>query len=179
MTMPTVRKIITVLMIKKYRLALSLTASSACIHRGMNGDKVSVTIIRKIPMTTALNTAIIELVLVRSLSPAPYPCEISVRAPMAKEYGSEPTSQVTVVVVLTAAVALSPRCPTIAVSTYCMIVPMIFCKIAGKASKTMDFAVFTLSYLTSGSIFPTPFTILPYAAQDCSATLHHKCCSPC
>jgi hypothetical protein len=56
------------------------------------------------------------------------------------------TSQLTVVVVLTEAVALSPSLPTMAVSTYCMRVPIICSAILGIERLIMDFSTSVYSF---------------------------------
>ena len=70
------------------------------------------------PQPVARKRACLERLRIFCLSPLPTALEIMARMAVPMAPAMLPTSQLTVVVMLTEAVACSPNCPTMAVSTY-------------------------------------------------------------
>ena len=116
---------------KKYILAGPTISSSTPIHIGMYGDSASAAISRTIPIEKAHIIACPAIFFNRRSSPAPLALAARASIATAKAPGIACISQPMVVVALTAAVASSPRCPTIAVSTYWRRVASISSKTVG------------------------------------------------
>ena len=89
------------------------------------------------PTVRTASTACADACLAFSLSPAPRACDMYARKPTPMADTVLPTSQLTVVVEPTAAVAAVPREPTIAVSMYCTAVCSSWSSMVGQASVRM------------------------------------------
>lgn len=130
-TVLILRNTIGTLMMVKYREASCRIACSAPIHPGINGLKAMETRPSTRPELTARKRACWDSLRISSLSPAPSALEIRIRTAVPMAPGILLISQVIFVVILTAAVAFSPSCPTMDVSTYCSSVAMICSMMVG------------------------------------------------
>ena len=106
------------LVIVKYTLAGFTISGSTPIHTGIYGDSTSAITSNNVPMVNAYSIDCPASFFSLASSPAPFAFDAIASTATAIALGIEWISQPMVVVVLTAAVAFSPRCPTIAVSTY-------------------------------------------------------------
>ena len=122
---------------------------SVCIQRGSTGETPRQTAVSSRLTARQSRTARADTRPMRSRSPCPRLWDRSVRQPTAKALGMECTSQLTLVLVLTAAVAASPRWPTMAVSTYWRRVPRICWAMAGAASCSSESSTLFFSSLRS------------------------------
>ena len=107
-----------ILIMKKYSDASCIMDLSAPIHIGIYGLHINEIPPVIIPHTTASISACMEIFLILFSSFAPNAFATIARIAMEIAWGILLTSHVIVVVTLTDAVAASPRCPTMAVSTY-------------------------------------------------------------
>ena len=122
---------------KKYAEASGRMAGSTCMSAGMTPLMESVTAVKSVPMHSTASTACIAARRARCASPAPSARAINARKPTPSAESELLTSQLTVLVAPTAAVALVPSEPTIAVSMYCTAVCMSCSSMVGHASVRM------------------------------------------
>ena len=114
-------------------------ASSTCIQRGMRPLRLSVTPVKSTPRVRVTSVAWAEARAAASRSFAPQAWAMKARKPTPKADTMPPTSQPTVVVAPTAAVASVPREPTMAVSMYCTAVCISCSSIVGQARARITF----------------------------------------
>ena len=98
----------------KYQAASRQISVSAPIHRGITGDKPTKISVISAPTATETVTAWAAVRLACSASPAPLSRAMQAKKPVAKAHRGLFTSQVTVPVTPTAAMAAVPTLPTMA-----------------------------------------------------------------
>ena len=154
-----VRNRLAVYSVKKYRDAILRMAASACIQMGICPLRDSVAAMTSTPTTSATSTACPDARRAFSCSPAPQTREINARKPTLNPCKEMPTSQFTVEVAPTAAVACVPSEPTMAVSIYCTAVWSSCSSMVGHASVmiTEIIALFSFSGTRFSMYLPRSF----------------------
>ena len=122
---------------KKYAEASERIAGSTCMSAGMTPLRDSVTAVKSEPMHSTASTACMAARRALFASPAPSALAMNARKPTPSAESELLTSQLTVLVAPTAAVALVPSEPTIAVSIYCTAVCISCSSMVGHASVRM------------------------------------------
>ena len=119
---------------KKYAEASGRMAASTCMSAGITPLRDSVSAVKSEPMHSTASTDCIAARRAFWVSPAPSARAMKARKPTLSAESELLTSQLTVLVEPTAAVALVPSAPTIAVSIYCTAVCMSCSSMVGHAS---------------------------------------------
>ena len=113
------------------------SVGSTCIHTGTMPLKETEITVNSTPVTKTASTAWETERRALSLSPAPQAFAMNARKPTPMADTVLFTSQLTVLVAPTAAVAVVPSAPTMAVSIYCTAVCISCSSMVGQASERM------------------------------------------